>query len=377
MAEIAPLDPAVLAAAAPLALAADDLAVFILSVGDGDATVIRFPDRGAGPAFGVIDSYDGGKTIALLEALGAADLAFVCATHPHYDHIAGLPAVLRRFPVGDYWDSGFRFTSKTYASLVGEVERRGLAFRRPTAGYEEYRNGVRLAVLSPSIALRNRYDTYGVDVNNASIVLRLTYPERPPSADYPRETPLAGGGPAEPPTRSILLGGDAQSDAWGTVINDFPHVVAAEENWARQIGARSGNHPLFADLLKVAHHGSKHGVNLELLERIGDRTGSGISTGPAVMVVSCGDNFSKHGFPHAVTQALMRETRDPKAKHGGPHRLDHQLGIHYTGQRLGGPGGGFAGSVAFVVGGDGTRTTYRLGEAEDDAIDLGRARRVR
>jgi hypothetical protein len=95
------------------------------------------------------------------------------------------------------------------------------------------------------------------------------------------------------------------------------------------------------------------------------------------MVVSCGDNFPKHGFPHAVTQALMRETRDPKAKHGGAHRLDHQLGIHYTGQRLGGPGGGFAGSVAFVVGGDGTRTTYRLGEAEDDAIDLGRSRRVR
>jgi hypothetical protein len=30
-----------------------------------------------------------------------------------------------------------------------------------------------VTVLTPSVALRNRYDTYGIDVNNASILLRV------------------------------------------------------------------------------------------------------------------------------------------------------------------------------------------------------------
>jgi hypothetical protein len=33
-----------------------------------------------------------------------------------------------------------------------------------------------VTVLTPSIALRNRYDTYGIDVNNASISLRVATP---------------------------------------------------------------------------------------------------------------------------------------------------------------------------------------------------------
>lgn len=369
-----------LAPAAPLALAGDELAVFVLNVGDGDGLVLRFPGAaGEGPAFAVVDAFDADKTIALLSALGATELRFVCATHPHFDHVRGLRAVLRAFEghVDAYWDSGFRFTSATYEALVEEVERQRIPLIRPTSGFELYVGAARLTVLSPSIALRNRYDTYGVDVNNASIVLRIAYPEQPPSTDYPSPSGVeARRALAKLPTRTIILGGDAQTDAWGRVLDEFPHFAKDEENWARAIAVRSGRQPLACDFFKVSHHGSKRGINLELIERFGDRTGTGPSDGPAILATSSATGAaSGYGFPHRVTQELLREVRDPLAsKLSGVHQPDGKLGIHHTAQEI--EGAGPAGSIAFVVGADGSRALYRLTEAVDEAVDLAHARRA-
>ena len=191
MGEAGTIAEAGLAPAANIGLADSDLALFVLNVGDGDALVIRFPVEGPAPTptYGIVDSFAADKTIALVEALGAGPLRFVCATHPHLDHIRGLRKVLQHFGdrVVEFWDSGFRYTSDTYRTLIEQVvgQSATLRFIRPTSGFELVHAGTQLTVLSPSISLRNRYDTHGVDVNNASIVLRVTYPVRPPSADYP------------------------------------------------------------------------------------------------------------------------------------------------------------------------------------------------
>ena len=50
-----------LKAAAALTLANDDLAIFFLNVGDGDAIVIRFPQENNAFTFGVVDAYNGGR----------------------------------------------------------------------------------------------------------------------------------------------------------------------------------------------------------------------------------------------------------------------------------------------------------------------------
>lgn len=374
------LDPALLASPAPLALGPTDLALFVLNVGDGDGLVLRFPDDGSGgPAFAVVDAFDGAKTIALLRALKANDLSFVCASHPHFDHIKGLLAVLREFDgrVEAFWDAGFRFTSATCQALVEEVERQRITFVRPTSGFEIYVGTAQLSVLSPSIYLRNRYDTYGVDVNNASIVLRIAYPERLPSTDYPAPTGVeARRSLPDLPTRTIILGGDAQTDAWGRVLDDFPHFEKDEKNWAQAISARTGRQPLACDLFKVSHHGSKRGINLELIERFGDRTGTGPSYGPCILVTSSASDInSGNGFPHLVTQELLREVRDPLASRlTGTHKPDGALGIHHTAQQI--DGGGPAGSVAFVVGGNGSRALYRFGDGVGDPVNLLTARRV-
>lgn len=370
-----------LAAAADLGLGPTDLALFVLNVGDGDALVLRFPIESPAltPTYGVVDSIAGAKTIALIEALGAGPIRFVCATHPHLDHIRGLRQVLQHFRgnVLEYWDSGFRYTSDTYRTLMEEVISQAgtLRFIRPTSGFEFIHAGAQVTVLSPSIALRNRYDTYGVDVNNASIVLRVTYPVRPPSADYPSSAnePQA----ARPKSRTVILGGDAQTDAWGQVLQEFPHLDLDAKNWVRQIGGGTGSRPLACDLFKVSHHASKRGVNLELLERMGDRSGGlGPSFGPRWLVASSASGAgSGFGFPHAVTQELLREVRDPQAQAGGTHKPDDQLGIHFTAQRLASDGSA-VGSVAFVMRADASTDLYRFGDAKDEVLDLRRARRA-
>ncbi len=365
--------------AQPLAPAADALVVYVLNVGDGDAIVLQFSDDGAGRAYAVVDSNDDRKTLDLLQhQLEAPALRLVCATHPHLDHIRGLPSILRAYRdrVEEFWDSGFRYTSRTYNRVIAEV---GGQLSRPTSGFETFIKGVRVTVLSPSILLRNRYDTYGVDPNNASIVLRLEYPTLPPIRDFPAGGGAAAGDGQMASSRSIILGGDAQADAWSRVIDEFPHLVLDRANWARQINVRQGRQPLLCDVLKVAHHCSKHGINLELLERMGDRSGAGASYGPRYLVSSCADGVdSRHGFPHAVCQEIMREVRDPQADAGGAHPPDDELGIHYTAQRIDDTDpSAVAGSIAVVMDSGGRPPVlYRLGDDVRARVDLTRARRV-
>jgi beta-lactamase superfamily II metal-dependent hydrolase len=382
MGEAGSIAEAGLAAAANIGLAPSDLALFVLNVGDGDALVIRFPIEAPATTatYGIVDSFAADKTIALVEKLGGGTIRFVCATHPHLDHIRGLRKVLQHFGNGvvEFWDSGFRYTSDTYRTLMEQVVSQSatLRFIRPTSGFELAHAGAQVTVLSPSIALRNRYDTHGVDVNNASIVLRVTYPVRPPSEDYP-SSPADPQAPI-PKNRTMILGGDAQTDAWGQVLQEFPHLDRDEKNWVRQIGAGSGTTPLACDLFKVSHHGSKRGVDLELLERMGDKSGGlGPSFGPRWMVGSSSTGTgSTFGFPHAVTQELMREVRDPQAQAGGAHEPDDKLGIHFTAQTLA-PSGGPAGSIAFVMRADASMDLYRFGDTTKQAVDLDMARRVK
>jgi beta-lactamase superfamily II metal-dependent hydrolase len=379
---------------APLVPQPDDFVVYVLNVGDGDAIVLQFPvgPDGTRP-IGVVDAFDGDKVVRFTrDVLGATGLRFVVTTHPHWDHIRGVPELFDAYPgtIAELWDSGFRYASNRHREIIERVtslEAQGRTrFLRPTSGFEVEVVGVRITVLSPSIALRNRYDTYGVDVNNASIVLRLEYPITPVALDYPRVDDDDHIVPEAPPatrTRSIILGGDAQTDAWSRVVEEFPHLVGDDKAWARQIGARTGRQPLACDVLKISHHFSKNGINLELVERMGDSpSGSGASIGPTWIVGSCSTGGSStHGFPHGVTQEIVREVREPlvKKRRNDPtlaHATDEELGILYTASTIAGPGDEPAGSIAIVFGGDGSApTVHRLLDSRSADATLDRTRR--
>ena len=189
----------------------ESLCVHVLNVGDGDSIVLQFPaDVNGRRKFALVDCYKSKKTIDYLKKLGVNELEFVCATHPHYDHIAGIPNVLDSFKgsIQEFWDSGFRHTSLTYDKIIDKIkDDPNINFIRVTSGMERIINNVKVCVLAPSIYLRNRYDTYGVNINNASIVLKLEYKD--PDATNPSV---------------IILGGDAQFDSWAKVIEEYPHT---------------------------------------------------------------------------------------------------------------------------------------------------------
>ena len=73
------------------------LLVFILAVGDGDSIIVQLPETDEYEHM-VIDCKKSAPTKDWLNAIVAEKLALVVATHPHYDHIAGLKSVMKEFP---------------------------------------------------------------------------------------------------------------------------------------------------------------------------------------------------------------------------------------------------------------------------------------
>ena len=101
----------------------DDLVIHFLNVGFGDNIVIELPaDNQGNRKYGLVDCRNGTKTLAYLDQLMAPApsnrkrLAFICATHPHYDHISGIPKVMdSEYYPHEFWDVSFgakQFVSK-------------------------------------------------------------------------------------------------------------------------------------------------------------------------------------------------------------------------------------------------------------------------
>lgn len=297
------------------------LAVIVLNVGDGDAIIIKFPDQNGKKACAVVDCYNSTKTIAALEALEPDTIPFICATHPHSDHIMGMRKLLRwcianNLAPEQFWDSGFRHVSKTQYNIIRLLqEHPGIRTMYPTSGYETTIHNVRVQVLSPSIRLKNRYDTFGTNINNASIVMKLEYPPKDIAPYFLSSKELSDEKLAEAmelKQSTIILGADAQFDAWARITDEFPELQKTN-NRGQLISADNEHRPLRCKVLKVPHHMSKHGISLEVLETLH----------PRYSIASCA-NKSEYKFPHELTVLAAKDIRKKKEKDDG---------IRYTGHR--------------------------------------------
>src|SRR5205823_834303 len=105
------------------------LTVTFFDVGQGDAALIRSP-RGATI---LIDGGPDAELVAIkLAALGIRRLDLIVATHPHADHVGGLPAVLARFPASLVVDPGCAGASPFYRAFLRSVRANQVPFRHPT-----------------------------------------------------------------------------------------------------------------------------------------------------------------------------------------------------------------------------------------------------
>lgn len=164
------------------------LVVRFFDVGQGDAALVTSPE-------GVNILLDGGpdeeQVSTELAALGVKRLDVLIATHPHADHIVGLPNVLGRVHVGLVLEPGCPDTSAIQADLDSAIADEHVPVRYPRAGDSIGVGDIHLEVLSPDRC----WTGTSSDANNDSLVILLR---------HGAHTLLFGGEPEEPAQQVLL-----------------------------------------------------------------------------------------------------------------------------------------------------------------------------
>jgi beta-lactamase superfamily II metal-dependent hydrolase len=364
------------------AITPDLLVYFAVNVGDGDCQLILLPAAADDPRrrrrMIVVDAIGAEKLIALITALHdegvlgdkklPPELSLVVATHPHADHIRGIPRILDEYHTArlELWDPGYRHASGMFMDIMDRVAEHGLTRTVVTSGMSRTIANTRITVLAPSVMLQRQFDTYGVNVNDASVTLKVEYPAtRVVKERHARRTTLATTEAAI--GNALVLGADAQLRSWGQVMAEFPQLGPESTPVTEALRSTGGTHPLSADVFKIPHHGSKHGLTLELIEAVS----------PAVSIVSCGHSGGKYQFPHEVALEQIREAVDARSSQPGvAHTLDDELVIAFTGSQLADGTKGPAGSVCVLCPLQGEPTVWRMLDGVEDHIELTAARRI-
>ena len=214
-------------------------AVHFIDVGQGDSVLIQ-----AGEAAVLIDAGErdqGQKVCEYLKAAGVQQLDLVIATHPHSDHIGGLPDVIEQFPVEEILMPDLPDemvpTTAVFQRLVESVEQQQIPVTAASAGMEyPLAEGVCLTVLAPL----EPED----DLNNVSVVCRL-----------------------DCGANSFLFCGDAEEPVEEALLDSAAQVKA--------------------QVLKAGHHGSNTSSSGAFLDAVS----------PSIAVISCGQG-NDYGHPH-------------------------------------------------------------------------------
>jgi len=224
--------------------------VIVLDVGQGDAILVTGPSGGR-------MLVDGGPDpdrllVALDGRLPPWDrrIDLVVLTHPHEDHVAGLPLLLDRYRVGRVAEPGMPGLGPGYRAFVAALATHGLVAVHLGAGSSFALDGVTFDVLWPTPAsVPAEPSDDGSVVNDSSIVLLGAFEGR-----------------------RFLLTGDAEADVEHELVaHGLPRV----------------------DLLKAGHHGSRTSTTDELVAALRPRV-VGISVGA--------DNDYGHPAPEVLAR---------------------------------------------------------------------------
>ncbi len=243
------------------------LSVTFLDVGQGDAMLIAFPqgslmlfDSGGRIDFDLREGYEESEDAFVEDRIGIAEAAvmpylwrrgikrldWIAASHGHPDHVEGFAETIRSFEIGQ----AVRPDSPKPDPFDQTLRSSSLPARRLKRGDDFTIDGARIEVLSPPIETEAAL----ISENDQSLVLRVSFGNR-----------------------SFLLTGDIEREAEETLV-----LSGAD---------------LRADVLKVAHHGSKTSSTAEFLERVK----------PQHAVISVADP-SPFGHPHAEALARLKTT---------------------------------------------------------------------
>jgi competence protein ComEC len=238
---------------------ARELELTAIDVGQGDSLLVVLPDGrrmlvdgGGIPTFGHIvrSQLDIGEDVVApyLWDRGIRRLDIIAISHAHDDHIGGIPALVSDFHPREIW-TGATPDSPTWNVVRERAARVGAKIVPMQAGQQFAFGGGEFDVLAPP----PDYIPLDEPKNNDSLVLRLCYGER-----------------------SFLLTGDV------------------ERPIEREMVDMGAVRP--ADVLKVAHHGSRTSSTEEFLDAVH----------PGFAVISAGFENS-YGHPHPMIVDRLSE----------------------------------------------------------------------
>jgi len=159
-----------------------DFSATAIDVGQGSSILVRFPGDKTmlidGGGF-INSTFDVGKYIVAPylwhERLNRIDI--VVLTHPHPDHLNGLPFILENFPVREVWINGETSGSEEYLRFHDIIKSKGINLRIMTAESNPIITaGVGIEFLNPPGSDRGKEEeTTFTETNDGSMVMRMTY----------------------------------------------------------------------------------------------------------------------------------------------------------------------------------------------------------
>jgi competence protein ComEC len=229
----------------------NELKVYLLDIGQGDAMYIRAGDG----SDMLIDGGPKGSLVQPLEAVlpfGDKEINVLVVTNPDADHYAGFIDLLKEYTVDLVIEPGTQSKTKTYAefeSLVAEKKIPKLIARKGMRILLDQTNGVEYDVLFPD------RDVSSFTTNDGSIIAKLLYG-----------------------TRSFIFTGDATAYTESLVL------------------ANSQSELLKSDVLKIGHHGSRTSTTNNFLEAVA----------PTYALISAGVH-NKYGHPHPEVISRLKK----------------------------------------------------------------------
>ncbi|MBU5317458.1 MBL fold metallo-hydrolase [Clostridium bornimense] len=222
----------------------DDLKVYYLDVGQGDAMYIKINDYDilidAGPRSNVE------HLMKQLEKKNIDDFEIVIATHPHEDHIGGMTEVFDRYKVKEFYMPPVVHTTETFRSMLNAIVKEGIKAKPIKEGtHFDLGCNATIDVYSP---IESVYE----DLNDYSTIMKLTYGDV-----------------------KLIFAGDAESYAERAVV-------------------KKHSKELKGDVLKFAHHGSRTSSTDEFIKAVSPKYG----------IICCGEN-NNYGHPHKETKDII------------------------------------------------------------------------
>jgi len=220
------------------------LEVSFFDIGQGDSIFIETPE-------GYQALIDGGPSYSrIIEKLSSEmpswdkEIDLVVLSHPESDHMTGLLSVLENYKVDNIVWTGIERDGEKFETWKRMIDEEGSGIYAVVSGDKFIMGDASLEIISPEEVLSGMYFK---ESNDTAIVSRLSYG-----------------------SSSFLFTGDISSKKERDLLDN----------------------DIAADILKVAHHGSKYSTSAEFLEK----------ASPLVAVIQVGKNSYGHPTPEVLTR---------------------------------------------------------------------------